>query len=82
LKKAKKVKYFWKGVKYNIPVCCIIFFNSAWDSIKISNKEYAQTMTFLTNNEGIILCPDCLVKVIKNKKAKALPIIQRKISLI
>jgi len=40
--------------------------------------DYAKTMVRLTDNQGIILCPDCLVKAIKNKRAKVLSIIQRR----
>lgn len=54
-------KYFWKGRKYNISPCCILFFENEWDSIRKKNKEYGQTMHKLTNNQGIILCPDCLI---------------------
>jgi len=44
-----------------------MFFESAWaDNIKNEIDEYSQTMSQLTNNEGIILCPDCLVSKIDN----------------
>ena len=54
-------KYFWRGIKHNISPCCIMFFEKEWQSIKKDNKEYGETMHKLTNNEGVILCPDCLV---------------------
>ncbi|MBS1268976.1 MAG: hypothetical protein MAG458_01712 [Nitrosopumilus sp.] len=39
-----------------------MFFESVWrPSIKYEIKEYGETMHTLTNNEGVILCPDCLV---------------------
>ena len=56
------MKYFWKGIKYKIPVCCILFFMNEWKMIKRFNKEYGKTMSILTDNEGVILCPNCLVK--------------------
>lgn len=44
-----------------------MFFESAWtDSIKKEIDDYSKTMSQLTDNEGIILCPDCLVNKIQN----------------
>jgi hypothetical protein len=57
--------FFWKGIKHNIPLCCIFFFESGWKSIKNEIGEYAETMDLLTNNQGIILCPDCLIENIR-----------------
>ena len=62
----KEKKYFWRGIKHNISPCCILFFENEWESIRKNNKEYGQTMHKLTNNQGIILCPNCLVNKIKN----------------
>lgn len=40
-----------------------MFFESVWaDCIKNEIDEYSETMNKLTNNRGIILCPDCIVK--------------------
>ena len=40
-----------------------MFYESAWrPSIKKQIAEYSETMTDLTDNEGVILCPQCLVK--------------------
>ena len=58
----KERKHFWKGIKYEISLCCILFFENEWDSIRKNNKEYSKTMSKITNNEGIILCPNCLIK--------------------
>ncbi len=57
-------KFFWKGIKHDIPTCCILFFENEWQIIRKDNEEYGQTMYKLTNNEGIILCPDCIRKKI------------------
>lgn len=62
----KEGKYFWRGIKHDISPCCILFFENEWESIRKNNREYGQTMNKLTNNQGIILCPDCLVNKIKN----------------
>jgi len=57
----------WTGFENKIKECCVMFFESAWrPSIKYEIKEYGETMHKLTNNEGIILCPDCLVNKIKS----------------
>jgi len=58
----KKGKYFWKGIKYDIPICCVMFFENGWDSIRKENLEYGIYMHKLTHNEGIILCPDCIIE--------------------
>lgn len=60
-------KFFWRGNKENIPLCCLFFFETGWKSIKNEVKEYSKTMPSLTYNEGIILCPDCLVSKIGSK---------------
>ena len=71
---ALKIKYnwFWKGIKHEIPLCCIMFFESAWtDSVKKEISDYSKTMHHLTNNEGIILCPDCLVNKINHSESSS-----------
>lgn len=60
----KEGKYFWRGIKENISLCCISFFENEWQSIRKNNKDYGETMYKLTNNEGVILCPNCLAKKI------------------
>jgi len=59
--KNKEKKYFWKGIKHQISLCCILFFITEWQSIKQNIHEYGDKMSELTNNEGVILCPDCLI---------------------
>jgi len=58
----KEGKYFWIGIKCNIPTCCILFFENEWQNIRKENPEYGSIMHKITNNEGIILCPNCIVK--------------------
>ena len=53
-------KYFWKGIKYQIPLCCIFFFETEWQTIKQNIPEYGNKMSDLTNNTGLILCPNCI----------------------
>ena len=54
--------YFKHGLNSNIPICCILFFMYEWQNIKKSIPEYLELMHKITNNEGVILCPDCIVK--------------------
>lgn len=51
---------------YKIQLCCQIFYHS-WLNFKRDIPEYAQTMRLLSNNEGIILCPDCLMEKINEQ---------------
>jgi len=62
----RKMKYFYQGIIFqitrcDIPLCCQLFFHS-WHNFKEDIPEYAETMIALTNNRGIILCPDCIVQ--------------------
>ena len=42
-----------------------MFFETAWaNTVRNKIDEYSQTISDLTNNEGVILCPECLVKKI------------------
>ena len=59
----------WTGIRYKIPLCCIIFYESVWHtSIKKQIAEYGYTMPNLTNNGGIILCPKCIIKKLQNRQ--------------
>lgn len=68
----KKINYeieLWTGIKHKIPLCCILFYESAWrKSIKYQIPEYSQTMTKLTKNQGAILCPRCTIDQIESMK--------------
>lgn len=62
---------FWTGARNKIPLCCILFYECVWyPSIKKLIANYSVTMTKLTNNQGIILCPECIVKSIADNKKK------------
>ncbi len=67
----KDGKYFWRGVKHQIPTCCIMFFETEWQSIRKNNNEYGDTMDKLTNNQGVIMCPNCLVDKIMNSSLRS-----------
>lgn len=47
-----------------------MFFEKEWQSIRKDNKEYGKTMHKLTNNQGIIMCPDCLTNHIADLQSK------------
>ena len=58
---------FWKGIKYDVPLCCIIFFEFAWHGILREDiPEYSEEMCHLTNNAGVIMCPECTIKKLKS----------------
>lgn len=58
-------------IPFDIPICCQIWFHS-WANIRrsenISIPEYGEKMHIMTNNTGVILCPECLIKKLKEKK--------------
>jgi len=59
---------FWTGIRNKIPSCCIIFYETVWlPSLKNQIAEYGKAMTKITDNQGVILCPDCLVNKIEKK---------------
>ncbi len=57
-------KHFWRGIKHKINPCCIMFFSFEWDTIRNHNDDYAKTMSNITNQDGIVLCPSCIIKKI------------------
>jgi len=60
---------FFTGFEDNIHFCCVLFYESVWlQSIRIKIPEYEQKMWELTNQSGTLLCPECLIKVVKKKK--------------
>ena len=65
-----KGKYFWRGIKHNISPCCIMFFENEWGHIRKDNKEYGKTMHKLTDNQGIIMCPECLTNRVADLHSK------------
>lgn len=63
--------YFYAGVEEGFPLCCIFFFQDIWcgENRKFF-REYCSTMHVLTNNAGLIMCPNCVVKTMKNKSKR------------
>lgn len=53
------------GGQFGIPLCCLIWFGNVNCTLRSTLPEYNETMTGLSNNEGVILCPDCIVRSIK-----------------
>lgn len=56
----------FEGLNHGFPLCCVMFFWNCWfwrlaDEI----PEYGETMATLTENQGKILCPTCLIETIK-----------------
>lgn len=48
--------------EFGFDLCCVDFYCNVWcTSIRADIPEYSQTMTQLTDNRGLILCPDCIM---------------------
>lgn len=57
----------WTGIRNNVPLCCIMFYHSVWlPTIRHEIANYSKTMSILTENQGIILCPECIIKKISD----------------
>ncbi|MBS3925895.1 MAG: hypothetical protein KGZ34_04300 [Nitrosarchaeum sp.] len=59
--------YFYAGVNEGFPLCCIFFFQDVWSGQngKFFN-EYCDSMDVLTKNQGLIMCPNCVVAKLSN----------------
>ena len=56
---------FFTGIRCNISPCCIDFYELCYlPSIKNQIPEYSETMWELSNETGILLCPNCIVKLL------------------
>ena len=60
-------RWVMNGFKDGINQCCILFFESAWRTLSDEVPEYSDKMYILTDNAGVILCPDCLVSTMDPK---------------
>ena len=60
---------FFTGFEDDIPTCCVLFYECVWlPSIRIEIPEYSKTMWELSENTGVLFCPECIIKTIKYKK--------------
>ncbi len=64
MRKLKRLDTQFQITRHKIDLCCQIFFANGWSGIRSDVPEYAETMSKLTDNEGIILCPECLTSKI------------------
>lgn len=61
------------GAKFDIPICCIIWFESVWctefrSDRDINSSWYEENFSGYDTsrlNQDRILCPDCIVRIIK-----------------
>ena len=51
--------------KFGFKLCCVDWFWNVQSSLRSIIPEYSSTMKTLTNNQGLILCPDCLIKKLR-----------------
>ena len=56
-----KPHYITEGQRYGIRTCCFLFFATYHYELRRFEPEYNDQYV-LCNNEGIVLCPDCLVE--------------------
>ena len=52
---------------FGFKLCCVDWFWNVQSSIRSTIPEYSTTMSKLTDNQGLILCPDCLQKTLRGK---------------
>ena len=52
-------------IEFGFPLCCVDFYCNVWCTcIRAEIPEYVET--HLGDNEGRILCPNCIIKRLKN----------------
>ena len=59
--------WFWTGVKYDIPLCCNLFFNDVWNGEWILDRSMRGN--WLQDHDGYIPCPDCLARIVEVRNA-------------
>ena len=47
---------------FGFKLCCVDFYWNVESSIRSTIPEYSENMCHLSNNRGLILCPDCLIE--------------------
>ncbi len=74
MRKLKNLKYMQGDIdvsamkEYNFRYCCVDWFWNVNSSLRSKIPEYSSCMYKLTNNSGLILCADCLIKKLESKK--------------
>ena len=61
---------FWIGMEEGVNLCCILYFQYPHLIMRYAVPEYYEKMVELTNNAGIIPCPEYLIKTLLKKKVK------------
>ena len=67
MRKLKNLTYMQGNIdvsvikKFGFKLCCVDWFWNVQSSIRSSIPEYSSTMPKLTNNQGLIICPDCVI---------------------
>lgn len=52
--------------EFGFKLCCVDWWWNVDSSLRSKIPEYSSTMHILTENQGLILCADCLIKRLKN----------------
>lgn len=71
-----KKKEFWNGIESEFKLCCIIFFSDFYSEVRSKHimfhavlecYEY-DSLDEYSNNDHYIRCPDCVLRILGNKK--------------
>jgi len=52
--------------EFGFKLCCVDWWWNVDSSLRSTIPEYSDTMNKLTDNRGLILCPDCIIDRIEN----------------
>ena len=58
---------------FGYKLCCIDWYSNVHASLKYTVPDYSSTMKILTDNMGLILCPDCVIERLTEGKEITLP---------
>lgn len=51
--------------EFGFKLCCVDWFWNVQSSLRSTVPEYSSTMSKLTNNQGLILCPECIISKLR-----------------
>lgn len=56
-------RWFWRGIKHEIPVCCINFFTFAYTDMYDDGLKDGWLIKEL--KQGTVRCPECVIMVMR-----------------
>ena len=64
----EKYREFWRGIRHGISLCCVIWFIDVHCIKRYDERrEYQDRMNVMTDNAGIVLCPECVVRTLRSR---------------